>query len=119
MINKDITFIISLMRAEILINCYLYYETDKATLTDSEYDTFARTLCLLQERYPKEARKADCAKHFKKFTKECLTGVSLPFRHSQIVFWAEHRIKNNISKPESVWENDIVKGYMEEIKGDK
>ena len=63
-------------RLQILINSYLYYDTDVELVTDRTYDLWGKELAKLQNNYPDIANKICYAKAFKGWTG--ITGFNLP-----------------------------------------
>ena len=63
-------------RLQMLVNSYLYYKTDKAVVSDADWDKWAKELVQLQHDYPEIAEQVPYADEFA--TWDGTTGEFLP-----------------------------------------
>lgn len=78
-----IATIIQRRRLQILVHSRLYYELNVNLIRDSEFDSFARELVILQRDYPEISEKVCYAEAFKDW--DGSTGAFLPLNDEWVV----------------------------------
>lgn len=84
------------LRRVLLVHSYLYYSTDKALVTDSQWDAWAKELVWLQSAYPYIGQFLEYHEAFKDF--DGSTGYNLPWNDNEIVKVANNLVRNNINE---------------------
>ena len=69
-------------RLQMLVNSYLYYKTDKAVVSDANWDKWAKELAQLQHDYPEIAEQVPFAEEFASW--DGTTGEFLPLNEPWI-----------------------------------
>lgn len=70
-------------RLQILVHSCIYYELNMSTISDKQWDAFARELVSLQKQYPSIAEQVIWADEFRDF--DASTGFNLPLKDEWVM----------------------------------
>ena len=95
-INSKILALINRRRRQILVHSYLYYKEDVNLIDDFTFDKWCRELFELQNKYQREAAKAEFQKAFKEwngfsgydlFKDDVMAGLWARQKATQLMFY--------------------------------